>query len=41
MIEEDGLAIRMGPAFDFRDLVQAHAPMDSNQAGGKIVIRLA
>lgn len=39
LIEDGRLAVQTGPVFDFHDLVEAHRLMDSNQAGGKIVVR--
>lgn len=39
LVETEKLQVKTGPVFNFEDLVQAHALMDENQAGGKIVIR--
>ncbi|MCB1053720.1 MAG: zinc-binding dehydrogenase [Acidobacteria bacterium] len=39
LIESGALKVKAGPVFDFLDLPKAHALMDANQAGGKIVVR--
>lgn len=38
LVEEDKLMIQTGPIFKFEELARAHALMDANQAGGKIVV---
>jgi len=38
LVDKGKLMIQTGPVFKFEDLVQAHELMDSNQAGGKIVV---
>ena len=38
LVEKGKLIIQTGPVFKFEDLVQAHELMDTNQAGGKIVV---
>lgn len=39
LVEAGKLAVKTGPVFKFNDLQQAHALMDENRAGGKIVVR--
>jgi len=38
LIEEGKLVVETGPVFEFEELIQAHKLMDTNQAGGKIVV---
>jgi len=38
LIEEGKLVVETGPVFEFEELIQAHQLMDTNQAGGKIVV---
>jgi NADPH:quinone reductase-like Zn-dependent oxidoreductase len=38
LIGEGRLSVETGPVFEFDNLIQAHELMDSNQAGGKIVV---
>jgi NADPH:quinone reductase-like Zn-dependent oxidoreductase len=38
LVESGQLNVVTGPVFDFDRLVDAHRLMDSNQAGGKIVV---
>ncbi len=39
LVESGKLQVATGPVFEFEQLVEAHRLMDSNQAGGKIVVR--
>lgn len=39
LVERNELVVKTGPVFDFEQLREAHALMDANKAGGKIVIR--
>ena len=39
LVEKGELEVKTGPVFEFEELVAAHELMDTNQAGGKIVIR--
>jgi NADPH:quinone reductase-like Zn-dependent oxidoreductase len=39
LVESGSLRVATGPVFEFGELVEAHRLMDSNQAGGKIVVR--
>jgi NADPH:quinone reductase-like Zn-dependent oxidoreductase len=39
LVERGRLKVATGPVFDFSQLKQAHALMDANSAGGKIVVR--
>jgi NADPH2:quinone reductase len=39
LVESGELEVRTGPVFRFEELIQAHALMDQNRAGGKIVVR--
>lgn len=39
LVESGKLQVKTGPVFDFEELPQAHALMDENLAGGKIVVR--
>jgi NADPH2:quinone reductase len=39
LVEGGQLEVTTGPVFEFEDLAEAHKLMDSNQAGGKIVVR--
>jgi NADPH:quinone reductase-like Zn-dependent oxidoreductase len=39
LVERGQLEVTTGPVFEFEDLAEAHKLMDSNQAGGKIVVR--
>ena len=38
LVENGKLMIQTGPVFEFEELVKAHELMDTNQAGGKIVV---
>lgn len=38
LIEEEIITLETGPVFEFEELIQAHELMDSNEAGGKIVV---
>ncbi len=39
VVEEGKLQVATGPVFEFSELKKAHALMDANTAGGKIVVR--
>ncbi len=37
-VEEGKASVKLGPAFDLGDIVEAHRCMEQNRAGGKIVV---
>ncbi len=39
-VEEGKTAVKLGPAFDLDDIVEAHRCMEENRAAGKIVVVL-
>ena len=40
LVESGELQVRLGPVWDFEQLVEAHRLMDENRANGKMVVRV-